>query len=453
VPTIPKEYTAAMDERYRESERRMRELAGKQQALQSRALRSQGAQRGFTGARNAGAELSVLGSIGAQTSAEVIQKNRELESQRLAEMNKWMEGERGYEQQRGLAEQGFGFQAKLAKDKDDRAAELQREGWTRSEAEAQAERELKQTMQQSEFGQEKTMQDMIADLEREGWGAEEARNEAQRLWQSGESGLERDQETFIQAEEARLTREGWSAEAARDEAQRLWQTEESGKSRTHDVTMQDMVASLEREGFTHDEAMKKAAIDWEREQMYGVGADEQGQGGTGGTYALEQRKVQLEEDRMAQEADLIAKGWDRDDARAQADRDFNKALQEAEQGYFDEDTGEYVGGTEAHMAQVNADMATQLEEFRANQGQIAGALAQFADAMNMRMQGLTDIGRHNQTVDMLNEQLAALGYTGAPLTHWEAAKYNADGSVKGGAGGGNPGYVDPGDGSKTRTPK
>ena len=449
MPEIPAEYSAAMDERYRESERRMRELAGKQQALQSRALRSQGAQRGFTGARNAGAEMSVLDSIGAQTSAEVIQKSRELESQRLGEMQKWMEGERGYEQELGKMKAGYGYQSRLAKDKDDRAAQLMREGWDRSDANAQAERELKQTMQQASFGQEQTMQEMIADLEREGWTAEEARNEAQRQWESGESALGRTHDVSMQDMIADLEREGWTAEEARNEAQRLWQEGENTLSRGHDVTMQDMIADLQREGWSLEDAQKKAALDFQRQQEWGLGYTGQttgsgalilggaagggGGGGGGGAAGRAQQELDLERQRLEQQQSQYESqyGYTDDEgnyvggsdaAAAAAEREWQEGQTQLEQGYYDEN-GEYVGGTVAAMAQVEADMGAQLEELRANQGQIAGIMQQYADYMAKKAaEGPTfPTGRFDRLTDTLNAQLKEYG-SSIVLDYWRGSE-------------------------------
>ena len=83
------------------------------------------------------------------------------------------------------------------------------------------------------------------------------------------------------------------------------------------------------------------------------------------------------------------------------------------------------------MAETNARLNEQLEEFKANRGQIAGAMQNYSDWLTLRIQGEMDIGRFNQAVDNLNIQLAELyGDTwddSMELQHWEASRYPKNG--------------------------
>ena len=435
---LPDDLRGAMDERYAESERRMRELAGKQQALQNRALRSQGAQRGFTGARNAGAELSVLGNIGAQTSAEVIQKSRELESQRLAELQKWAEGERGYEQQRGLAEQGYGHQRGLQQMKQDFEGqqnalnrqlqdELTRGGWTEEAKRLQMQLDANESQWTSELAWEQEYGRGTLGIEQGKLELSEKELEQAARQHAAEMGLSYDQ--LSEQEKARImqdTRERYLQEQQIASAEGMQQA-----GFDQDRYMQEQVAELTRQGWTEEAARQQAALQWEHEKMYGPGSSAPmdmlggaqgggaGFGGYGGTYGLEQQKLQLEQQKLDLQEQLTREGWDRDSAAAEADRQFQQQMQES--GF----------GHDTEMAETNARLNEQLEEFKANRGQIAGAMQNYSDWLTLRIQGEMDIGRFNQAVDNLNIQLAELyGDTwddSMELQHWEASRYPKNG--------------------------
>ena len=437
MPTIPDEYRQAMDERYRESERRMRELAGKQQALQSRALRSQGAQKGFTGARNAGAELGVLGNIGAQTSAEVIQKARELESQRLAEMQKWMEGERGYEQELGKMEKGYGYQRGLQQMKQDfegqqnalnRALqeELTRGGWTEEANRLQMQLDANEQQWTSE----------LAWQQEEGRGKlrlSEQELEQQAAQHAAEMGLNWAQ--LSEQEKARLMedtreREMQAADIASREGMQQAQI-------TQEQWMQQKQAELAEQGWDREAARQQAALEWERQKMYGLdyGAPPPAGGGEmpmdilgggggggqqfGGMYGLEQQKLQLEQDRMEHETYLKRMGISAAEAAQMADQEHQKKL--AEMGFTHE----------SEMAELNADLAQQVEEFKANQGQLAGIMQQYSDLIAQKVNDVSgDLpsGRMNYVINNLNQQLAQhygfdnvqdwIDNGGQPLAEW-----------------------------------
>ena len=407
---LPDDLRGAMDERYAESERRMRELAGKQQALQNRALRSQGAQRGFTGARNAGAELSVLGNIGAQTSAEVIQKSRELESQRLAELQKWAEGERGYEQQRGLAEQGYGHQRGLQQMKQDFEGqqnalnrqlqdELTRGGWTEEAKRLQMQLDANESQWTSELAWEQEYGRGTLGIEQGKLELSEKELEQAARQHAAEMGLSYDQ--LSEQEKARImedTRQRYLQE------QQIASTEGmQEKQFTHEGFMQDRIDALEREGWDRDDARQQASIEWEREK-HGGEMDIAQQG-----LDFDQRKLEIQEQ-------LEREGWDRDDARQEAQI---RADQEMQESGFGHDT---------EMAETNARLNEQLEQFKANQGEIAGAMRNYSDWWTLRMQGVINTADLNQAVDKLNLDIArANGFNsveewtqsgGVPLGHW-----------------------------------